>query len=132
MDGQMNFDSGWEWGYWLSDMITARASWNPFLSPEIENIAKLKKKQKEKCQNDKTIDCKSKEVTDVTEESPQYTEESDQWEAMGQSLRPLGNVFGIFGQELIDLLVKLTQKQADLLMFGIVDGKPSPNLKKLR
>lgn len=31
MDGQMNFDSGWEWGYWLSDVVTARASWQPYL-----------------------------------------------------------------------------------------------------
>lgn len=31
MDGQMNFDSGWEWGYWLSDVVTARASWQPHL-----------------------------------------------------------------------------------------------------
>lgn len=30
MDGQMNFDSGWEWGYWLSDVVTARASWDPY------------------------------------------------------------------------------------------------------
>ena len=21
IDGQMNFDSGWEWGYWLSDVV---------------------------------------------------------------------------------------------------------------
>ena len=35
MDGQMNFDSGWEWGYWLSDVVTARASWNPFVSPHV-------------------------------------------------------------------------------------------------
>jgi hypothetical protein len=25
----MNFDSGWEWGYWLNNVITARASWDP-------------------------------------------------------------------------------------------------------
>lgn len=31
IDGQMNFDSGWEWGYWLSDVVTARASWEPHL-----------------------------------------------------------------------------------------------------
>ena len=31
IDGQMNFDSGWEWGYWLSDVVTARASWDPKL-----------------------------------------------------------------------------------------------------
>ena len=39
MDGQMNFDSGWEWGYWLSDVITARASWNPLVSPNTRDSA---------------------------------------------------------------------------------------------
>ena len=29
IDGQMNFSSGWEWGYWLNDVITARSAWNP-------------------------------------------------------------------------------------------------------
>ena len=29
IQGQMIFDSGWEWGYWLNDMIAARASWDP-------------------------------------------------------------------------------------------------------
>lgn len=29
MDGQMTFSSGWEWGYWLNDVVTARASWDP-------------------------------------------------------------------------------------------------------
>lgn len=29
IDGQMYFSSGWEWGYWLNDVITARAAWNP-------------------------------------------------------------------------------------------------------
>lgn len=34
MDGQMNFDSGWEWAYWLNDVVTARASWDPMLAIE--------------------------------------------------------------------------------------------------
>jgi hypothetical protein len=25
--GQVNFCSGWEWGYWLGDVLTARAAW---------------------------------------------------------------------------------------------------------
>lgn len=29
VDGQNNFESGWEWGYWLSNVMTARAAWNP-------------------------------------------------------------------------------------------------------
>ena len=27
--------TGWEWGYWLSDVVTARASWDPLLSNDI-------------------------------------------------------------------------------------------------
>ena len=30
-DGQMNFSSGWEWGYWLNDVMAARAVWDPHL-----------------------------------------------------------------------------------------------------
>lgn len=26
--GQFNFESGWEWAYWLSNTLTARAAWN--------------------------------------------------------------------------------------------------------
>lgn len=29
IQGQVNFSSGWEWGYWLNDVVTARAVWNP-------------------------------------------------------------------------------------------------------
>lgn len=29
IQGQVNFSSGWEWGYWLNDVVTARAAWNP-------------------------------------------------------------------------------------------------------
>jgi hypothetical protein len=29
MNGQFIFSSGWEWGYWLSDVVAARAAWNP-------------------------------------------------------------------------------------------------------
>jgi hypothetical protein len=29
IDGQMIFSSGWEWGYWLNDVVTARASYSP-------------------------------------------------------------------------------------------------------
>lgn len=27
--GVLNFDSGWEWGYWLNDVILAAAAWDP-------------------------------------------------------------------------------------------------------
>lgn len=30
--GQVIFSSGWEWGYWFNDVITAEAAWNPRLN----------------------------------------------------------------------------------------------------
>ncbi len=39
IDGQMNFSSGWEWGYWLNDVVTARAAWNPFESEPTDEAA---------------------------------------------------------------------------------------------
>jgi hypothetical protein len=32
--GQMNFESGWEFGYYLSNLICARAAWNPLIEEE--------------------------------------------------------------------------------------------------
>jgi hypothetical protein len=29
MDGQLLFSSGWEWGYWLNDVMASRAAWDP-------------------------------------------------------------------------------------------------------
>ena len=29
--GQVLFDSGWEWGAWLSDVVAARAAWDPLV-----------------------------------------------------------------------------------------------------
>jgi hypothetical protein len=29
LDGQLVFSSGWEWGYWLNDVVAARAAWDP-------------------------------------------------------------------------------------------------------
>lgn len=29
LSGVLNFDSGWEWGYWLNDVLMASASWDP-------------------------------------------------------------------------------------------------------
>ncbi len=39
IQGQNNFSSGWEWGYWLNDVVTARAAWNPLL--EFDDTAAL-------------------------------------------------------------------------------------------
>jgi len=100
IDGQMNFDSGWEWGYWLSDLVTARAVWNPQLSPHFS-----------------------------TED---YKERDDEWEAFRESIDPVMRVFGSkYRQRIADLLVNWTSSQADILINGIVEGRPCPNIMKL-
>lgn len=39
MDGQLTFSSGWEWGYWLNDVVAARAAWDPRDRIEDEEMA---------------------------------------------------------------------------------------------
>jgi hypothetical protein len=39
MDGQLVFSSGWEWGYWLNDVVAARSAWNPELSESTQDGA---------------------------------------------------------------------------------------------
>lgn len=39
MDGQLTFSSGWEWTYWLQEVITARAAWDPRLDLVDEEAA---------------------------------------------------------------------------------------------
>ncbi len=29
--GQSNFSTGWEWGYWLNDVVAAKSAWDPLL-----------------------------------------------------------------------------------------------------
>ncbi|MBN2527918.1 MAG: hypothetical protein JXR76_16130 [Deltaproteobacteria bacterium] len=31
IDGEVIFSSGWEWGFWLGDVVAARAAWNPMM-----------------------------------------------------------------------------------------------------
>ena len=37
LKGQMNFNSGWEWSYWLNDVLTAQVSWNPLNSLSVDD-----------------------------------------------------------------------------------------------
>ena len=37
----MNFDSGWEYSYWLSAVVTARAAWDPLMAHADDNDALL-------------------------------------------------------------------------------------------
>lgn len=114
----MNFDSGWEWGYWLSDVVTARASWDPLLSPRL-------KQPKEEQQQGSGASARDSEQQG-------YAEHEDQWEAFGVALLPVTRIFGPrLGPAVNALIVRLARSQAELLVFGRVDGKPSPNLKKL-
>lgn len=39
IDGQLTFSSGWEWGYWLQEVVTARASWDPHVEITDEDEA---------------------------------------------------------------------------------------------
>jgi hypothetical protein len=39
IDGQSFFSSGWEWGYWLNDVVAARAAWDPRLDVADERAA---------------------------------------------------------------------------------------------
>lgn len=39
IDGHNTFSSGWEWGYWLNDVVTARATWNPQLDVDTQDQA---------------------------------------------------------------------------------------------
>lgn len=39
IDGYNTFSSGWEWGYWINDMVTARATWNPQLDTDTQEQA---------------------------------------------------------------------------------------------
>lgn len=98
--GQMNFDSGWEWGYWISDVITARTSWNPAIGTSCPPESSL--------------------------------QDEEQWTAYATSLTVVTDIFGpSIGSQLNALLVSLSRKEADLLLFGIVQGQRPEHLKKL-
>jgi hypothetical protein len=42
LDGQVFFSSGWEYGYWLNDIVTMRVAWNPHLEENDHEQALLK------------------------------------------------------------------------------------------
>jgi hypothetical protein len=101
IQGQMNFDSGWEWGYWLSDVVTARSSWDPLLS-------KLSGKGLNYKESDDQWDVFSIALKPIT--------------------KIFGNEYGV---RFNDIIVKLAQSQESLLIKGEIDGNKSPNLYKL-
>lgn len=119
MDGQMNFDSGWEWGYWLGDVVTARASWNPFVGRPIgERQGDLSKAH---------VYENGEEETDVSKYHL-----AGEWDAFGVSIRPFTRLFGPeFASEIENLLVSLSKLQSDVLINGKIRGRPSPDISKL-
>lgn len=126
IDGQMNFDSGWEWGYWLSDVVTARQAWQPTISPAGTGTGT----------GTGAPECVRRQrvggAACTEQEYPEAT--TDQWDAFPHALRPLTRLFSPeIGGRLERLLVSLTKAQYRLLVRGeVVEGVPSPNLKKLQ
>lgn len=101
IQGQMNFDSGWEWGYWLSNLVTARASWDPIL------------------------------YSHEYQENQQIDEYLDEWSAFAISLQPFTSIYGQYSERLNNLLIDFTKRQIELLIFGEIDGRKSPFIQKL-
>eukprot|EP00981_Chlorochromonas_danica_P003550 scaffold659_cov192-Ochromonas_danica.AAC.63 len=121
MHGQMNFDSGWEWGYWISDVITARSSWNPIVPSVDENCGE--EEQFQYCSADQNI--LQKHTLD----------DEEQWNVFYQSLYAVTHIFGSrLGDKIRSLLVSLSRDQARLLLFGLLPDEsfqPERNLKKV-
>jgi hypothetical protein len=119
MDGQMNFDSGWEWGYWLGDVVTARASWNPFVGRPVGEI---------------NGDFSEPHYLDSGEEEKNIANFhlAGEWTAFGASIRPFTRLFGPqFAPKIENLIVSLSKIQADVLINGKIHGRPSPDVSKL-
>jgi hypothetical protein len=89
ISGQMNFESGWEFGYYISNVVCARAAWNPMMTEE------------------------------------------DEWIAFEQILAPALSVFGEHRDEIIGAIVNLAKDQAEILIFGRINGRESADLTKL-
>ena len=106
MQGQINFDSGWEWGYWMNDVVTARGT----LYNKLNAIIRIKY---------------------VASWDPKMNIDGD-WEAFYASLDIFRNVFGEkSGTEIAGVVARLAQAQEELLINGIVNGNSSPNIYKL-
>lgn len=88
MDGQMTFSSGWEWSYWLQEVVAARAAWDPRM--------------------------------DITDDEMAYR----------AALAPVVRSFGPAADKVTDLLVALTEAQQDLLIDGVVNGKPPTEIER--
>ena len=74
----------------------------------------------------------SDELTTLLAAAQAYNEREDEWTAFSTALLPITSLLGPrLGQRLSDILVKLSQVQAELLIYGRVGNKTSVDLKKL-
>ena len=110
----MNFDSGWEWGYWLNDVVTARASWDPLLSPRARPASSQPAPGAAAAcaMGDAAGTCASGGSGGERE----YHERDDQWVAFATALQPVTRTFGpTLGPRLNALLVDVAAAQVQSL-----------------
>ena len=147
--GQMNFDSGWEWGYWINNLVTARGSWNPMYSTShiklhdnkhVSNDNSNKKFQDEMkiiCTKTPCTNLDTNEIGDDIDDDNNANEQEDlrDWIAFRILLSPIVDLFGStkmmqrIGQSVMDLLVEVSKVQMDLLIFGKINGTISTSNK---
>jgi hypothetical protein len=113
IQGQMNFDSGWEWGYWLNDVITARASWDPMMGLD----------HRDDDDDDDSVESDREKESD---------EDQNEWKAYEKSLEPFIRILGSdIGSQVQKFLVEFTKIQLDLLIYGRLNGQESISVEKL-
>ena len=148
IQGQIVFDSGWEWGYWVNDVVAARSSWDPMIpnvfKPGEEATTPSVGAQNLFCDGAGAIgdgagsttgECRNAEQDNGKTDTTvfiSFQARDNEWTAFATSLQPITGIFGpIFGPRLTALIVELSKAQVELLIHGRVNGQDSPNLHKL-
>jgi len=91
ISGQINFDSGWEWGYWVNDVVTARASWDPKLpAPLGTHISQAQAQARAQAQDPSS----PTSTPPPTSLPPSYEARQDQWSAYAAALLPITDILG--------------------------------------
>ena len=133
LTGQMNFDSGWEYGYWLNNLVTARSSWNPQVTAE--NIESFRDCRSVSTQEDDITSTTTTTTTStITAETATSTcsPYADEWEVYANSIGAYTSIYGPhFGPRLTELLVELSRMQIHLLIDSLINNRKNPNIKKL-